>query len=56
MDYYFHYMGGIIGAAAITGIAAIGSAYYYATRPVPEKPLVPLHNQSPILDVSNIFN
>lgn len=40
-----------MGVSALTGIAA-ASAYYYATRPLPEVPLVPLHNQSPILEVS----
>lgn len=45
-----------MGVSALTGIAA-ASAYYYATRPLPEVPLVPLHNQSPILEVSfHAFN
>lgn len=47
---YLQYFGGLMGVSALTGIAA--SAYYYATRPLPEVPLVPLHNQSPILEVS----
>lgn len=42
----------ILGATALAGAAAAATAYYYATRPVPEQPLVPLHNQSPILEVS----
>lgn len=42
---------GILGATALAGVA-VASAYYLATRPVPETPLVPLHNQSPILEVS----
>ncbi len=47
---YLQYIGGLMGVSALTGIAA-ASAYYYATRPLPEVPLVPLHNQSPILEV-----
>lgn len=47
-----HSMRTILGATAIAGAAAAATAYYYATRPVPEPPLVPLHNQSPILEVS----
>ncbi|XP_055592368.1 long-chain-fatty-acid--CoA ligase 1 isoform X2 [Uranotaenia lowii] len=43
------YVGGTGGALAITGVAA-ATAYYYATRPIPEKPLVPLDNQCPIED------
>lgn len=49
MESYFQYIGGSTGAIALTGIAA-ASALYYATRPTPQKPLVPLDNQSPILD------
>lgn len=41
---------GILGAA-LAGVA-VASAYYL-TRPVPETPLVPLHNQSPVLEVSS---
>lgn len=52
MDDYL--LRGILGATALAGAAAI-SAYYFATRPVPEIPLVPLHNQSPILEVSIKF-
>lgn len=52
MDSYLQYIGGSTGAIALTGIAA-ASALYYATRPTPELPLVPLHNQDIILDVSN---
>lgn len=52
MDSYLHYVGGSTGIIAI-GIAA-ASAIYFATRPKPEKPLVPLHDQAPILEVSNL--
>uniref|UniRef100_A0A182QTX0 Uncharacterized protein n=1 Tax=Anopheles farauti TaxID=69004 RepID=A0A182QTX0_9DIPT len=41
------YVGGTTGAVALTAVAA-ATAYYYSTRPVPEKPLVPLDNQCPI--------
>lgn len=51
MDGYLQYVGGSTGAIALTGIAA-ASALYFATRPTPEQPLVPLHDQSPILEVS----
>lgn len=51
MDSYLQYIGGPTGAIALTGIAA-ASALYLATRPTPEKPLVPLHDQSPVLEVS----
>lgn len=51
MDGYFQYIGGSTGALAI-GIAA-ASAIYLATRPTPEEPLVPLHDQSPVLEVSS---
>lgn len=52
MDQYLHYVGGPVGALALTCVAA-GSAYYLASRPVPEKPLVPLHQQSFLLPVSS---
>lgn len=52
---YLQYIGGLMGVSALTGIAA-ASAYYYATRPLPEVPLVPLHNQSPILEVSQLVD
>lgn len=55
MDNYFQYVGGTAGALVLTGIAA-ASAFYFATRPKPEKPLVPLHDQSPILEVSRYFD
>lgn len=45
------YFGGPMGAIVLTGIAA-ASAFYFATRPKPEKPLVPLNDQSPVLEVS----
>ncbi|XP_059476454.1 long-chain-fatty-acid--CoA ligase 5 isoform X2 [Neocloeon triangulifer] len=45
MDQYLHYIGGPAGALALTGVAA-ASAYYLASRPTPEKPLVPLDEQS----------
>lgn len=51
MDSYLQYVGGSAGAIALAGIAA-ASALYFATRPTPEKPLVPLHEQSPVLEVS----
>lgn len=51
MDGYLQYVGGVAGATALTTIAA-ASAYYYASRPEPEEPLVPLHHQSPVLEVS----
>ena len=54
MDSYLQYIGGPAGVIALTGIAA-ASAFYFATRPKPEKPLVPLHDQSPVLEVSSIF-
>lgn len=54
MDKYLQYIGGTTGAIALTTIAA-ASAYYLASRPVPEKPLVPLDNQCPILEVYIIF-
>uniref|UniRef100_A0A1L8DZ27 Long-chain-fatty-acid--CoA ligase n=1 Tax=Nyssomyia neivai TaxID=330878 RepID=A0A1L8DZ27_9DIPT len=49
VDGYLNYLGGPAGAIALTGIAA-ASAYYFASRPQPETPLVPLDNQSPILE------
>uniref|UniRef100_A0A1A9ZS49 Uncharacterized protein n=1 Tax=Glossina pallidipes TaxID=7398 RepID=A0A1A9ZS49_GLOPL len=49
IDGYLYYLGGTVGAITIAGIAA-ASAYYFMTRPIPEKPLVPLENQSPILE------
>lgn len=55
MDSYLQYIGGSTGAIALTGIAA-ASALYFATRPTPEKPLVPLHDQSPVLEVSIFIN
>lgn len=54
MDNYLQYIGGSTGAIVLTGIAA-ASALYFATRPTPEKPLVPLHEQSPVLEVSHRF-
>lgn len=51
MDNYLQYIGGPVGAIALTGIAAV-SAFYFATRPRREEPLVPLHDQSPVLEVS----
>ncbi|XP_058130221.1 long-chain-fatty-acid--CoA ligase 1 isoform X1 [Anopheles ziemanni] len=42
-------VGGTTGAVALT-VAAAAVTYYYSTRPVPEKPLVPLDNQCPIED------
>lgn len=51
MDSYLQYFGGTAGVIALTGIAA-ASALYFATRPTSEEPLVPLHAQSPVLEVS----
>lgn len=51
MDNYLDYLGGIFGVLTIAGIAT-ASIYYFLARPIPEKPLVPLDNQSPILEVS----
>lgn len=55
VDKYLQYVGGTPGAIALTTIAA-ASAYYLASRPVPEKPLVPLDNQCPILEVCIVIN
>lgn len=51
MDDCLQYVGGTVGAVTLSSIAA-ATAYYYATRPSPQIPLVPLEAQSPILDVS----
>ncbi|CAD7081094.1 unnamed protein product [Hermetia illucens] len=51
VDNYLQYFGGTTGALALAGITA-ASVYYYVSRPVPEKPLVPLHNQGPILELT----
>lgn len=51
MDSYLQYFGGLTGLIALSGIAA-ASALYFATRPKPEQPLVPLNKQSPVLEVS----
>lgn len=51
MDGYLYYFGGTYGAITLTSIAA-ATTYYYLSRPIPDRPLVPLSNQSPILDVS----
>ncbi|KAF4513821.1 UNVERIFIED_CONTAM: hypothetical protein B566_EDAN015884 [Ephemera danica] len=48
MDQYLHYIGGPAGALALTGVAA-ASAYYLASRPTPEKPLVALDEQSYVI-------
>lgn len=53
LDGCLQYVGGTGGAIALTGVAA-ATALYYATRPTPEKPLVPLDNQCPIEDVSTV--
>lgn len=45
MDNYLQYVGGPTGAIALTGVAA-ASAYYLATRPIPESPLFPLDEQT----------
>jgi len=49
MEDYLHYIGGTAGAVTLSAVAA-ATAYYYATRPSPDTPLVPLDNQSPVLD------
>lgn len=51
MDQYLDYIGGPAGALALTGVAA-ASAFYLASRPTPQKPLVELHCQSSLLPVS----
>jgi hypothetical protein len=51
MDQYLGYIGGPAGALALTGVAA-ASAFYLASRPTPQKPLVELHCQSRLLQVS----
>ncbi|XP_063244280.1 long-chain-fatty-acid--CoA ligase 6 isoform X2 [Bacillus rossius redtenbacheri] len=48
MDQYLDYIGGPAGALALTGVAA-ASAFYLASRPSPEKPLVQLDKQSRVL-------
>ncbi|XP_023717109.1 long-chain-fatty-acid--CoA ligase 5 isoform X5 [Cryptotermes secundus] len=48
MDQYLGYIGGPAGALALTGVAA-ASAFYLASRPSPQKPLVELHCQSRLL-------
>ncbi|KAJ4438641.1 hypothetical protein ANN_14588 [Periplaneta americana] len=48
MDQYLDYIGGPAGALALTGVAA-ASAFYLASRPTPQKPLVELHCQSRLL-------
>lgn len=58
---FLEYVGGTSGAIALTGIAA-ASAIYFATRPKPEKPLVPLDQQTVVIKETegvsekNIFN
>lgn len=44
IDQYLTYVGGPAGALALTGVAA-ASAFYLASRPHPEAPLVPLDSQ-----------
>nr|CAD7258830.1 unnamed protein product [Timema shepardi] len=51
MDQYLDYIGGPAGALALTGVAA-ASAFYLASRPSPEKPLVELTCQSKLLPTS----
>lgn len=51
MDQYLDYIGGPAGALALTGVAA-ASAFYLASRPTPQKPLVELNCQSRLLPVS----
>lgn len=47
LDSYLPYIGGA-GALVLTGVAA-----YYATKPIPETPLMPLDAQSRLLPVSD---
>jgi hypothetical protein len=54
MDQYLGYIGGPAGALALTGVAA-ASAFYLASRPTPQKPLVELHCQSRLLPVSTAY-
>ncbi|EDW95404.1 long-chain-fatty-acid--CoA ligase 5 isoform X1 [Drosophila yakuba] len=49
IDGYLYYLGGTLGTLTLGSLAA-SVAYYFATRPVPERPLVPLENQSPLLE------
>lgn len=53
MDQYLQYIGGGAGALALTGVAA-ASAFYLASRPASQKPLVDLDKQSRQLPVSFI--
>lgn len=50
IDGYLYYLGGTLGTLTLGSLAS-SVAYYFATRPVPERPLVPLENQSPLLEV-----
>ena len=51
LEEYLQYVGGPTGILALGGVCA-ATAIYYATKPSPEEPLVPLDNQSPVLEVS----
>ncbi|XP_046752946.1 long-chain-fatty-acid--CoA ligase 5 isoform X2 [Diprion similis] len=44
LEEYLPYVGGAAGALVLTGVAA-----YYASRPTPERPLVPLDAQAKVL-------
>ena len=54
MDQYLGYIGGPAGALALTGVAA-ASAFYLASRPTAEKPLVDLNHQASVLPVIKYF-
>ncbi|KAJ9578569.1 hypothetical protein L9F63_005219, partial [Diploptera punctata] len=53
MDQYLDYIGGPAGALALTGVAA-ASAFYLASRPTPQKPLVELDCQSRLLPTEDV--
>lgn len=48
LEEYLPYVGGAAGALVLTGVAA-----YYASRPTPQRPLVPLDAQAKVLPVSS---
>lgn len=48
IEEYLPYVGGAAGALVLTGVAA-----YYASRPAPQRPLVPLDAQAKVLPVRN---
>lgn len=52
MEDYMQFVGGAAGAITLSTVAA-AAAYYFATRPTPDTPLVPINDQAPILEVSS---